>query len=744
MLEPLFGRLLLPRLGGAPAVWNTCLVFFQLTLLAGYGYAWASTRWLSPRAQLGLHAALALAALVVLPVRIVPGWMPPAEASPVAWVLGVMAVSIGLPFLVVSTTAPLLQHWFSRTDHPDASDPYFLYQASNLGSMAGLLAYPIVIEPWLGLRHQGMAWAAGYVVFAGLLLACARVVARGGSAPAGRDAGAEVPPPASAGRRTTKKSSLRGPGQVPAVAAAPAPASIAVTWRQAAWWIVLAAVPSSLLLGVTTVLSTDVAVVPLLWVVPLLLYLGTFVVAFARRPLVPLGAANIALPMLVLPAVIVLVMRVNEPVWLMLPLHLLTFTIMALVCHSRLASERPHPDQLTLFYLCLSIGGALGGLFNALVAPVIFPVPLEYPLAIVAAGLVKPYRDVGARGARANRGDLLGPLGLFALGAVVVWIMRRYGQGVAGLELPLALGVPAFLCFAMSARPIRFGLGLAALFCIGLVRPGEFGTVADVERSFFGVHRVYTDTGKNLRLLFHGSTMHGVQSLDPARAREPLAYYTTRGPIGQVFDGMRAPRPRSVAVVGLGAGALAGYAQAGQDWTFFEIDPTVVRLARDAGYFTYLASAPSRIDVVVGDARTSLARMDTRFDLIVLDAFSSDAVPVHLLTREALQLYLSRLSDGGVLAFHISNRYVRLRRLFSALARDAGLAHVIQIDRQLDPDSRLSTWTGGLPSDWVLLARTRDDLAALHLDERWLPIADSPVRVWTDDYSNLLALFRWR
>ncbi len=715
VLEPLFGRLLLPRLGGAPAVWNTCLVFFQITLLAGYGYAWASTRWLSPRAQLVLHAALALGAVAVLPVRIVPDWLPPAEASPVAWVLGVMAVSIGLPFLVVSTTAPLLQHWFSRTDHPDASDPYFLYQASNLGSMAGLLAYPIVIEPWLGLRHQGMAWAAGYVAFAGLLLACARATVRGRRVGATRPAGAS-----------------------------PGPAPVAVTWRRVAWWIALAAVPSSLLLGVTTMLSTDVAVVPLLWVVPLLLYLGTFVVAFARRPLVSLGAATIALPMLVLPAVIVLVMRTNEPVWLMVPLHLLTFTVMALVCHGRLASERPHPDQLTLFYLCMSIGGALGGLFNALVAPVVFPVPLEYPLAIVAAGLVKPYRDVRGREAHAHRNDVLLPLGLFALGAAVVWVMRRFGQSVAGLELPLALGVPAFLCFAMSSRPVRFGLGLAALFCIGLVRPGEFGTVADVERSFFGVHRVYTDTARNLRLLFHGSTMHGVQSLDPARSSEPLAYYTTAGPIGQVFDGMRGGRPRSVAVVGLGAGALAGYARAGQEWTFFEIDPTVVRLARDAGYFSYLASAPSRIDVVVGDARTSMARLDRTYDLIVLDAFSSDAVPVHLLTREALQLYLSRLSDGGVLAFHISNRYVRLRRLFSALARDAGLAHVIQIDRQLDPDSRLSSWTGGLPSDWVLLARTRADLAALHLDERWMPIADSPVRVWTDDYSNLLALFRWR
>ncbi len=741
LLEPLFGRLVLPRLGGAPSVWNTCLVFFQITLLAGYLYAWASARFLAPRTQVWVHGGLVIVALAVLPVRIVPEWAPSAGAGPVLWLLGVMTVSIGLPFLVVSTTAPILQHWFSRTDHPDAADPYFLYQASNLGSMAGLIAYPLLLEPWFGLRAQGMVWSAGYVLFGGLLAACGLALKRRGrthGAAAVAQAPGRVSSPASAGGRPARhRPDADGRRAAPDTLRQPD----VVGWRQIAWWITLAAIPSSLLLGVTTVLSTDVAVVPLLWVAPLLIYLATFVVAFARRPVVPLGLANAAFPMLVLPVVIVLIVRTVEPVWLVLPLHLLAFAVMALVCHSRLAAERPHADHLTLFYLCLSIGGALGGLFNALAAPLLFKVPLEYPIALVAASLVKPYRQTRPDRAHMIRPDILWPVALGIAAVALTFAARRLGPAFARFELLFTLGVPAFVCFVFAPRPVRFGLGVAAIFLASLARPSEFGAVLDVERSFFGVHRVYNDVPNGLRLLFHGSTMHGVQSLDPARARTPLAYYTREGPIGQVFAGFKGGRPRSVAVVGLGAGALAAYAGDGQHWTFFEIDPAVVSLARDAGYFSYLKDAPARMDVVLGDARTSLATLDRTYDLIVLDAFSSDAVPVHLLTREAIGLYLSRLEPGGLLAFHVSNRYLRLRQLFVALSRDAGLAHLKQIDTNREPTG---TWSGRLPSDWILLARSREDFAALALDDRWTPLTDQPVRVWTDDYSNVLALFRWR
>ena len=504
LLEPAFGRLVLPRLGGAPAVWNTCLVFFQLTLLAGYLYAWASARWLGARAQVGLHAVLAVAALSVLPIRILPGWAPPADSTPIPWLLGVLGASIGLPFLVVSTTAPVLQHWFSRTDHPDADDPYFLYQASNLGSMAGLIAYPLAVEPYLGLRAQGLAWSVGYVLFVGLVAVCALWAARRPRPAAGR---AEPAAPATRAGRTGRASR---PSQTPA-AAVPAPVA-APGWRQLAWWVLLAAVPSSLLLGVTTTLSTDVAVVPLLWVFPLLLYLATFVVAFARTPRIGLKAATIAHPLIVLPAVVVIALEANEPPWFILPLHLAAFTVMALVCHLRLAEERPHADHLTLFYLCLSIGGAVGGLFNALVAPVVFTVPFEYPLAIIAASLVKPYRDVSADRARFHGLDVLGPVVLGAVVIVLVIAGRSISENFIRVEWLLVIGLPAFVCFTFSARPVRFGLVVAILLLTGLLHAGTFGRASDIERSFFGVHKVFTDTAANLRLLFHGNTMHGVQS----------------------------------------------------------------------------------------------------------------------------------------------------------------------------------------------------------------------------------------
>ena len=716
LLEPLFGRLVLPELGGVPAVWNTCLVFFQLTLLLGYLYAWAATRWLGLRAQLGVHAGLLVAAFALLPIRIVPGWPPPSDANPIPWLLGVLTLSIGLPFFVVSTTAPVLQHWFAHTEHPDAHDPYFLYRASNLGSMIGLLGYPLVVEPWLGVRAQGIAWGAGYVVFVGLAIACAAQLLRH--------------------PLVQRRNAIPNP-QSPIPNPAPVP-----RWPQLARWVALAAVPSSLLLGVTTYLSTDVAVVPLLWVVPLLLYLFTFVLAFAPRPWIPTRALTLVLPLLVLPLAVVITLRSAEPAWAIVPLHLATFTVAALLCHQQLAEERPAARHLTLFYLCLSIGGAIGGLFNALAAPLIFRTPAEYPLALVAVCLLKPYRDVTRKKARVLAADLWQPavLGIAAYGALS--LLGREGLGLGTLAVPVGLGLPMFACYVFSPRPIRFGLGLGAVLLASMAQPDPMGRLVDVERSFFGVHRVVLDTGNQLRVLFHGNTLHGAQSLDPAKAKDPQAYYTRSGPAGQVFDALAGKPGQSVGVVGLGAGALASYARPGQTWTFFEIDPVVVRLARDAGYFSFLKDAAVPVRVVVGDARLSLAaEPDRGFDLLVLDAFSSDAVPVHLLTREAIRLYLSKLKPGGVLAFHASSRFLRLRREFLALANDAGLVHLRQLDLRSE---RQSSWSGWTPSEWVVMAREHDELGALTTDSRWSRIDEPAARLWTDDYSNLIALFRWR
>ncbi|MCX6549803.1 MAG: fused MFS/spermidine synthase [Acidobacteria bacterium] len=748
LLEPLFGRLVLPTLGGAPAVWATCLVFFQLTLLAGYLYAWASTRWLGLRSQLAVHSALLVLAVAVLPVRIVPGWAPPPSANPIPWLLAVLTVSIGLPFFVVSTTAPILQHWFANTEHPDAHDPYFLYRASNLGSMIGLVGYPFLVEPWLGVNAQGIAWSTGYMVFAVLVLGCAALLWKH---PRGQRAGSvSITAPDPAVPKTGPNADV-AKGFSPAKTGLKACSTgskpnaspdLALSGSQLLRWTTLAAVPSSLLLGVTTYLSTDVAVVPLLWVVPLLLYLSTFVLAFAPRPLIPTRVLVILLPLVVLPLGIVLAVGVSEPAWAFVPLHLAAFFISALICHQQLADERPPAQFLTLFYLCLSVGGAIGGLFNALVAPLVFTLPREYPLAIVAVCLLKPYRGVPVKRARMDAADLWMPVALGTATFALLAMTGQSGSSLGKLGLPLGLGLPVFLCYVFSPRPVRLGLGLAAVLLVWSLQPSKFGAVVDVERSFFGVHRVVVDSEHHLRLLFHGNTLHGAQSLDPAKAREPQTYYTRSGPAGQVFEAMARKAGQSIGVVGLGTGALAGYALPGQTWTFYEIDPVVLRLARDAGYFSFLRDAAVPVRVEVGDARLSLVHAPAHgFDLLVLDAFSSDAVPVHLLTREAVQLYLSKLKPGGVLAFHASSRFLRLRREFLALANDAGLAHVRQLDmRSMSKDD----WSGWTPSEWVVMARDREDLGPLGSDSRWGRIEEPAARVWTDDYSNLLALFRWR
>jgi SAM-dependent methyltransferase len=660
-----------------------------------------------------VHVALLVAAVAVLPVRIIPGWVP-ADHGPIPWLLGVLALSIGLPFFMVSTTAPLLQQWFAQTDHPEARDPYFLYQASNLGSMTALVAYPAILEPWLGLRSQGIAWTAAYGVFAVLCAICGAQLVRSPSRP--------LPPSSPSRRDRTRSPSL--------------------TWRRVLRWIGLAAVPSSLLLGVTTYISTDVAVVPLLWVVPLALYLLTFVAAFARRPWISERYLVAAMPLVSLPLLVVIIQRAAEPAWLIIPLHLAAFAVAALVCHQQLAGDRPDATHLTVFYLCLSAGGALGGLFNALVAPVLFPVPLEYPLALIAASLFKPYRDVSRAKAHPNAGDFVWPVLLGIVTAGLFLLVGRGGTGLARMEIPIAFGVPLLACLMFSPRPVRLALGMAALLAASSVGPDPFGKVIHVARSFFGVHRVVENPADRLRLLFHGNTLHGVQSLDPARALEPEAYYTRSGPAGQVFAALPDRHARDVAVVGLGAGALASFARPGDRFTFYEIDPEVVRMARDEGYFSYLQRSPGTMQVVIGDARLSLRwAVAGQYDLIVLDAFSSDAVPVHLLTREALALYLAKLKPGGMLAFHSSSRFLRLRREFRALALDAHLVHARQLDLRSE---RRDHWSGWTPSEWIVMARKAVDLGRLALDARWTPIPDSPAQVWTDDYSNLIGIFRWR
>jgi len=704
VVQPMFAKMVLPLLGGSPAVWNTCLVFYQAALLAGYLYAHATTSWLGVRRQAALHVGLVLLPLLLLPIGIPSGWTPPAAASPIPWLLALLAVAVGLPFFVVSTTSPLLQKWFAGTGHPSAGDPYFLYAASNLGSMLGLLGYPVLLEPRLRLAEQSRLWSGGYLLLLVFTLACAVLLWR---------------------------------SPVPALADPSRERLTGLAARRRLRWVLLALVPSSLMLSVTTFISADVEAIPLLWVIPLAIYLLTFVLVFARRPLVPHALVVRVLPIALLALVVVLVKRANQPLLLIMGLHLGVFFVAAMVCHGELARDRPPPAHLTEFYLWLSVGGVLGGVFNALVAPLVFDSVAEYPLTVVLACLLAP----GARGG--GRGQVVRDVALpVVTGGVTAGLIvgtEWAGPAAAPVGSLLALVVPAMLCFGFSRRPLRFGLGIGAILLAGTLSTGEQGRVVATRRSFFGVNRVTLDATRGLHLLIHGSTLHGAQSLDPARRREPLGYYDPSGPIGQVFEALG--DPPSVALVGLGAGALACYARPRDEWDFYEIDPLVESIARDPRYFTYLRDCLPDARVVLGDARLSLARAGRRYDLIVLDAYSSDAIPVHLLTREALQMYLDRLAPVGVLAFHISNQHLDLEPVLADLARDASLAALIRGD-DVTPAERAR---GKLASRWAVMARRPDDLGSLVTDARWAPPrAPAGGRVWTDDFSSVLGVLRWR
>jgi hypothetical protein len=758
VVQPMVGKMVLPLLGGTPAVWSTCMVFFQAVLLGGYAYAHASTAWLGVRRQMILHLALLVLPLGVLPLAVNPAFLRGGGANPVLDVLLLLSVSVGLPFLVVSATAPLLQKWFESTDHPAAGDPYFLYAASNLGSMLALLGYPTLIEPRLQLRGddwltQTRLWTLGYLALAGLIGLCAITLWRRGLKPAGAtpedDAGPGVPP------------------GVPYVAPPDPPPS----WTQCLHWIVLAFVPSSLLLGVTTYITTDIAAVPLLWVLPLAIYLLTFILAFGRLPARLHRLVAAATTPVVLVVFFLMVSRFKQRILITVLWHLLLLFVVALACHTKLALTRPSSRHLTQFYLLLSVGGVLGGLCNALIAPLVFTSLVEYPLVMaLACLLLGGSRPASAWTLRSLVLDvvLAAAVGAAALVFYTDFVTLRLDTGffTTLLKIPteivekwvtpaelsantiLGYGLPLGALFFMRRRPLALALGLCAVLVGGDFVDARNSNQILQARSFFGVLRVTRDKSlTGYTELRHGTTVHGRQSLDPARRQEPLAYYHRGSPIGLVMAELerRSPALRA-AVIGLGTGTMAAYARPGDIMTFYEIDPLVRGIATTRFYFAYVPDAIERgatVRIEMGDARIRMAqvrkeRPGERYDLIVVDAFSSDAIPVHLLTREAFRLYFEMLSLNGLLALHLSNRYLALAPVVASLAEDARLGgRLIRDDSSPDAE-------GSSASIWAVLARTPDALGNLTRDPGWTAVKLEPsprVGVWTDDFHNLLAVF---
>lgn len=902
LLEPMVGQLLLPLLGGSPMVWNTCMVFFQAMLLAGYLYAHLSTGWLGPRRQAAVHLLVFLVPVIVLPISVNKALAPEGETNPVLGVLLLLTVATGLPFFVVSASAPLLQKWFASTDHPAAKDPYFLYAASNLGSMLALLFYPWLIEPSLKLVQQSWAWYAGYGLLFALTAICALLMWRSAPAPALAEGPTttEDPDPEPADQHITASRSSRSRSRKMRSAARmkkpskPEPEEVdeedpihqgdrpVTVWRRL-HWIALAFIPSSLMLGATTYITTDIAAIPLLWVLPLALYLLSFILVFSRLPNWVHRVMILIMPLMVLLLVVMMLSGAFRPrQWAYILCHPAVLFVVAMVCHGELARDRPATKYLTGFYLWMSVGGVLGGMFNALLAPLIFKGIVEYQLAMVLACMLMPplgpreglgfgiYVELALAGLLAlgafiafyigmrramYQGDwrmaegydfpdwltsdihttrlgqamvacfvLLIPLGLFlprgsrlrtryydlllpaGIGALTLgliygligrewqfewlrdfiqsWTPGHVSLSADRIVLALVYGVPALACYLFVERPLRFGLAVGAFLLTANAYDWVSSPPLHQERSYFGVLKVTTQTKgeTEYHLLTHGTTTHGMQSMDPERRTEPLTYYHRNGPVGQLFRAFP-ELTHNYAVVGLGTGTMAAYGDADHRITFYEIDRHVRDIATNPKYFTYLTDYAERrgepARIVLGDARLQLEKSTDKYGIIIVDAFSSDAIPVHLITLEALKMFFDRLTEHGIVAFHISNRWLNLAPVLDHLTKELGAAALIQTDSGDGADWYASSWVAVarnkedvlrlMPEDWLawqgrnaVLAMSVSPTASLvgigaasaafRQWPNWQPLQPHTeqeaqmyrkVGVWTDDYSNLLSVFDW-
>ncbi|MEM0947101.1 MAG: fused MFS/spermidine synthase [Pseudomonadota bacterium] len=698
-VQPLFARIVLPAIGGSPAVWTTAMLFFQSALLGGYLYAHFSARYLPLPVQVGLHLLFWVAALFFLPPALPADWQLDAT-RPIAWqTLGLFALGVGVPFALLSSNAPLIQSWYAHSNGPSADDPYFLYSASNLGSVLALLAFPLVAEPFFGASSIARGFAIGFIALGIGLVVCGGLIL---------------------GRNRLRSSA--------SLVEAPAPdVSTIICWG------LLAFVPSSMMLAVTSKISTDIGAVPLVWVIPLALFLLSFVIAFRSSSHVS-GRWFTQLAQLV--GVAALCLTVGA-----LGDHLTPFTsaafvfsffVIAIWAHRALYEARPTARHLTTFYVTMSVGGAMGGVFNSIVGPLMFDDHVEGTLTLILMLLLVFGRTLRLDAATVRRGVFMGlPIGLAAAGVAFI----AGGSEVAvGATIAVALGI---LAVARPALPV---LAVAATLTVILplwLAAQETRIFAD--RSFFGLHQVI-DGEDGIRRYSNGTTVHGAQRFSDLGAPRPMpiTYYHPDGPMGQIMQTEFAKDAKTLGVVGLGVGSLACYATDGQDWHFYEIDAIVDRIARDPDLFSFLSSCTPDAPTHLGDARVVLADQDDMlFDILVIDAYSSDAVPVHLTTLEAMELYLDRLAPGGVLLFHISNRFYDIGLPLGRSAETLGVHAWRQLATGADTDD-----AGFLMSDVALITRDPNRIAELLRTGPWRPLASDGGPVWTDDKANPLSILK--
>jgi spermidine synthase len=708
-VQPMATRMVLPTLGGTPAVWNTVMFTFQLLLLAGYGYAHLLTHLFRTRWQWWIHTAMIASSFWFLPLLVTLGHSDTVVNSPIASLLMAFLTQIGLPFFCLAATAPLLQSWVSRSTHPLSNTPYVLYSASNLGSFAGLLGYVAVVEPLLDLHQQSQGWSVLYILGMLVLLLV--------------------------GRRLSPRKSV-----------ATAPELTAnVTWCERWVWIGLAFLPSTLSLGVTTYIATDIASIPLLWVIPLALYLLSFVDAFRTRPVIVSICQRIA-PIIGLTALILYGVGGNGSAATYI-FQLAAFAVLAFAIHGWLAARQPDTQHLTQFYFCLSIGGALGGLLNGLVAPQIFRQALEYPVMLLVASLVAfvllQRRDDPAITVRQHvklMTQAFLRVAILSIGiyVAVVLVSGKNFIAVNGILLLNAAGISGLVSLLIVRRYIAAVYSCAAFTVIMLCAMGSSVGGSEIlfkDRNFFGVSRVYENTEHTVRYFAHDTTVHGLQSLNPREALHPMSYYY---PLKEVLSHISTGNSKPMAVVGQGVGTLKCFAAPKQKVDFYEINPMVKMLAENENYFTYMRDCPGESRVLLGDGRIRIAEQENaRYGVIVLDAFSSDAIPSHLLTREALAMYLDKLTPDGVLLINTTNRHIDLWPLLAAQA------HVLDVSAYGKFYQAPKNQTRLMSCMWVVIAKSPKSLSPLLTQtEGWKKLADEGNRPWTDQYVNLLPYFK--
>lgn len=783
LIQPMFAKMVLPMLGGSPAVWNTCMLFFQGVLLAGYAYAHATNKLLGAKPQALLHMIVLIAILFLPAISIPNDWTPPTGTTPIFSLLGLLFIVVGGPFFAVSATSPMLQQWFAATNHERSENPYFLYSASNIGSMIALLSYPFFIERILRLEMQTQVWKYGYILFVIAMGICGYFVllSKREKSTAENRLSEEVGERANTDivqQQTIQQQS--------------------VTWASRLFWIALSFVPSSWMLGVTTYLTTDISPMPILWIIPLTLYLITFIIAFSDQPFIRYSWVSRAFPIVILILAASTIFNAGIP---LMVLHLIAFFVGSMVCHLELAKRKPAAKDLTEFYFWVSFGGLLGGVFNGLVAPILFPWVLEYPITLMVACLLRPTlgstadsdsqekvepsqtlenqnasssnskrkKNVGlktrsksttkstpktlqkAESQSANEDDDLEAekklqLVLFLIFGASVAVMAQVFpfQGTLALTLVAIVSLGLLCACYFMNRPKWFAVPLGLLLIFSQLEPPQAGeTVLFTKRGFFGVNRVVDGPSGLQKRLYHGKTVHGLQTTDSSRPEllhEPTSYYHRNGPLGEIFELGQSDRSfKQIGVVGLGAGTAACYWKPGQYFTFFEIDPIVQEIAENTEYFSFLSHCgKENYEIVLGDGRLKLAEIENgRFDLIVFDAFSSDAIPMHLLTKEAIESYQSKLSPNGLLAFHISNQFFDLEPILGDLSEAAELESVTFHDREVT-DEEFST--GKAAASYVVMAK---QLSATGLptgnQSNWKPTKKSARGIpWTDDFSNVL------